>query len=366
MRLLRLFLGTAFVVLPAVASFGACLPLTATSTVVPGVGGYRLSWQPVPGATNYEVQASSDGFQHTTTLLNLPAGSTGVTVTELTTSFATYSFRVTASNPANASDVPCSGTFSSIFGAGQALHDRVDRLVFPVVGSTRGLNNASFKTSLRLGPAPASTVGKIVFHPAGVAGSDDDPSIPYRLERGQTLQFDDIVASIGQSGIGSLDVVQSFPYVVPVTSVFPAEVRLFNEGPGGTYGAFEAAVLPFDAFKPIDWNIFIPSTRFRVNIGIRTLTQAHVTFFLVAADGAITEKVVDYPPDYIFLDAAEHFFGKAVNPGDAIVINITGDNVIAIPFHTLTDNSTNDPAVFNPQSPAHSTFPVLEIPMAIP
>ena len=49
----------------------------------------------------------------------------------------------------------------------------------------------------------------------------------------------------------------------------------------------------------------------------------------------VTEKIVDYAPDYIFLDAADHFFGKPVNPGDSILINITGDNVIAIPFHTL-------------------------------
>jgi hypothetical protein len=363
MRSTRFFLAAALFVVSAVPSFGGCtLPLT--SAPVPS-GGYRLSWQPVAGATNYEVQLSSDAFQHSTTLLNLPAGSTGVTVNELASSARLYTYRITASNPANASDIPCSGTFSSFFGLG-SLGQRVNRIVVPIVGSTRGLNNASFKTSLRLGPAPASSVGKIVFHPAGRAGSDDDPSIPYRLERGQTLQFDDIVAAIGQSGLGSLDVIQTFPFVVPVTSVFPVEARLFNEAAAGTYGTFESPVLPVDAFKPIDWNVFVPSSRFRVNIGIRTLTQAHVTFFLIAADGVITEKVADYAPDYVFLDAADHFFGKPVNPGDSIVINVTGDNVIAIPFHTFTDNSTNDPAVFNPQSPAHAAFPVLEVATATP
>ena len=363
MKSTTVFLATALFVVLAVPSVGGCtLPLT--STPVPQ-GGYRLSWQPVAGATNYEVQVSSDTFQHSTTLLNLPAGSTGVTVNQLASSARQYTYRVTASNPGNPSDIPCSGTFSSFFGLG-SLGQRVNRIVVPIVGSTRGLNNASFKTSLRLGPAPASSAGKIVFHPAGVAGSDDDPSIPYRLERGQTLQFDDIVASIGQSGLGSLDVLQTFPFVVPVTSVLPTEARLFNEGAGGTYGAFEAPVLPVDAFRPIDWNVFVPATRFRVNIGLRTLTNARVSFFLIAADGGITEKVVDYPPDYVFLDSADHFFGKPVNPGDQIVINMTGDNVIAIPFHTLTDNSTNDPAVFNPQSPAHSTFPVLEVATATP
>jgi hypothetical protein len=339
------------------------LPLTGT--IVPG--GYRLSWQPPAFATNFDVQVSSDGFNHITTLISLPAGTTGVTIKQLTSSvFARYVYRVVASNPPDPFDIPCSGTFTGSSNSGLSIALRVNRSVIPIAGSTRGQNNASFKTSLRLGPATTTSVGKIIFHPAGRAGSDDDPSIPYRVERGQTLQFDDVVAAIGQSGIGSLDVVQTFPFVALQTSVLPVEARLFNEGATGTYGAFEEAVLPVDAYKPIEWNVFVPSSRFRVNIGIRTITAAHVNFFLVAADGAITEKSVDYAADYVFLDAADHFFEKPVNPGDSILIDISGDDVIAIPFHTLTDNSTNDPAVFNPQSPVHATFPILEVTTAIP
>ena len=285
----------------------------------------------------------------------------------LTSANVRYSFRVTASNPADVFDIPCSATFSSFFGLGGGLQQRVNRIVVPVVGSTRGLNNAAFKTSLRIGPGVATSAGKIVFHPAGRAGSDDDPSIPYRIERGETLQFDDVVAALGQSGIGSLDVIQTFPFIFStVTAVFPVEARLFNEGPNGTYGSFEEGVLPADAYHPIDWNVFVPSSRFRVNIGIRTITASHVTFFLIAANGAITEKVFDYAPDYVFLDAADHFFGTPVNPGDQIVINVTGDGAIAIPFHTFTDNSTNDPSVFNPQSPTHATFPTFDIVTATP
>ncbi|MBV8544241.1 MAG: hypothetical protein JO093_22170 [Acidobacteria bacterium] len=344
-------------------SFAACtMPLTVTT--LPGSAGYRLSWQRVPGATGFQVQVSSDSFLHGTTLLDLPDDATGVTVNVFTSSARTvYTYRVIALN----GDTPCVGTFSASYGATAfGLTRRINRIVIPVVGSTRGLNNASFKTSLRLGPPDATSAGKIIFHPAGRAGSDDDPSIPYRVERGQTLQFDDVVATIGQSGIGSLDILQTVPVLSEGTTVLPVEARLFNEAAEGTYGAFERPVLPPDAFQPIDWNIFVPSSRFRLNIGIRTLTAAHVTFSLIAADGAVTQKIVDYAPDYVFLDAADHFFGKPVNPGDSIVINVTGDNVIAIPFHTLTDNSTNDPAVFNPQSPAHATFPVIEVPIAIP
>lgn len=363
MRSRRVLVATALSFLFIVPSFGAC---TFPVTVSDGIGSsHRLSWQPTAGATNYEVQVSHDGFQHSTTLANLPAGTTGVTVSELTNSFQPFSYRIIASNPSNASNVSCTGAATQSY-PNTAFYQRVNRIVIPVAGSTRGANNAQFKTSLRLGPPTSMNSGKIIFHPAGRAGSDDDPSIPYRIERGETQQFDDIVAAIGQSGIGSIDITSDSSFGLPEMGVLPVEARLFNEGAGGTYGTFEEAVLPPDAYRPIDWNIFVPSARFRVNLGIRTITAAHVTFFHFAAGGPVTEKILDLPADYVFLDAADHFFGVAVKPGDSIQISVSGDNVIAIPFHTFTDNSTNDPAVFNPQSPAHTYFPILDIPTATP
>ena len=364
MKSTRVFVAAAFFILSVVPSFGACTFPVTTSPANPG---FRLSWQPVNTATNYEVQVSTDGFQHVTTLLNLGSSATGVTVNSLTSTIQTYSYRIVASNPSNPFDVPCTGTANvKFFGVSSPLARSVNRIVVPLVGSTRGLNNASFKTSLRLGPAQSASNGKIIFHPAGRAGSDDDPSIPYRVERGQTQQFDDVVAAIGQSGIGSLDIVPLNLFSLGDPGVLPVETRLFNEAAEGTYGAFEAPVLPADAFRPIDWNVYIPSSRFRVNIGVRTVTSAHVDYFHIAADGSITQTGVDYPANYVFLDAADHFFGKPMKLGDTIVMKISGDNVIAIPFHTFTDNSTNDPAVFNPQSPAHATFPVLEVATATP
>ncbi|HXH90616.1 MAG TPA: hypothetical protein VNN25_03470 [Thermoanaerobaculia bacterium] len=365
MRSSRVLIATALFFVFIAPSFGTCT-FPVTNTGLAG-GGIRLSWQPTASATNYEVQVSHDGFQHSTTLANLPAGTTGVTVNELTNSPKPYSYRIIASNPSNATDVSCTGAATILYNTSfSGIYQRVSRIVIPVAGSTRGANNAQFKTSLRLGPPTSESAGKIIFHPAGRGGSDNDPSIPYRVERGQTLQFDDIVAAIGQSGIGSIDVVPGNWFPLSDVGLLPVEARLFNEAAEGTYGAFEAPVMPPDAYRPIDWNIFVPSARFRVNIGIRTITDAHVSFSHFAAGGPVTEKVLDLPADYVFLDAADHFFGVAVNPGDSILISVSGDNVIAIPFHTFTDNSTNDPAVFNPQSPAHVTFPILDIPTATP
>src|SRR3954447_5504331 len=110
MRLLRVLAATALFSVSAGSSFGACnFTVTATSEL-PNLG-YRLSWQPVAGATNYEVQTSSDGFSHVaTTLIDLPAGTSGAPVNRLTTGLhGTYSYRIIASDPSNASFTRCTG-----------------------------------------------------------------------------------------------------------------------------------------------------------------------------------------------------------------------------------------------------------------
>ena len=56
------------------------------------------------------------------------------------------------------------------------------------------------------------------------------------------MQFDDVVAAMGQSGIGSLDIVPLNLFSLGDPGVLPVETRLFNEAAEGTFGAFEAPV----------------------------------------------------------------------------------------------------------------------------
>lgn len=367
MRSMRVLAATALFAITAVPLSATCsLPLTVT--VLPSANGatnvvLTLSWPAVPGATQYEVQASSDNFGTTKRLTVVDASTTGVTITQKTSQlFHEYSYRVIASNPTNPFDVPCSGTITKSLG-NFVLSHVVRKTVIPVAGSTRGANNADFKTSLRMGPSNRPQQGKIIFHPAGQAGSEDDPSIPYRLDRGVTVQYDDIVAAIGQTGIGSIDIISTGAYGrdYPTLEMVPVEVRLFNQTPSGTtYGGFEAPVQGADAFRPEDWSVLVPSSRFRVNIGVRTLTAAHVTFFHISPDG-LTQKTLDLPADYVFMQGAEQFFGETVKEGDTIVIHFDGSDTIAIPFHTFTDNSTNDPSIFNIASPMRTYVPDIDV-----
>jgi hypothetical protein len=351
--------------------FASCtFPLTTTDVDRPN-GLFQLSWTAVFGAKQYEVQTSIDNFTHTTSLGVVPSGTTNVTLKQRSSRvFSGYSYRVIASDPGNPQDLQCSGTIPYNVQS-LALSRIAHKTVIPVVGSTRGANNAQFKTSLRLGPAGTfHTTGKIVFHPAGQPGSDSDPSIPYVIDGGQTLEFDDVVAAMGQSGIGSLDIVpNSFD---PNLDFLPVEVRLFNQAPEGTYGAFESHVEPADAFRPADWTLRVPSSRFRVNIGVRTITATHATFLLISATtGVYTQKSMDLSADYMFMQAADQFFGVPVGQGDSITIHFddnpitsgavnTSIDTIAIPFHTFTDNSTNDPAIFNIQSPTRVVYPEID------
>jgi hypothetical protein len=342
--------------------FAACsLPLSVTPSDQ-AAGIYRLSWPAVSGAKQYEIQVSLDSFVHTTTLGTVDAASTGVTITQKTSRpFAQYSYRVTASNPSNPVDIECIGTKD--FSLGGSLTNLARKTVIPVAGSVHGANNSDFKTSLRLGPATRLQSGKIIFHPAGQPGSENDPSIDYNMNIGTTLQYDDIVGAIGQSGIGSIDIISTGPYgrFYPLFETVPAEVRVFNQAADGTYGAFESVVEGSDAFRPGDWSVFVPSSRFRVNVGVRTITPAHAVFSLVAKSGTVTTKALDMPGDYLFMQAADQFFGVPVQPGDQIVIHFEGQDTIAIPFHTFTDNSTNDPAIFNLASPPRILFPEIDV-----
>jgi len=358
MRSIRVLAATAlfaFVGLPLAAS--CTFPLTVT--VIDAQNGIvRLSWQTVFGAKQYEIQSTfDDNFSNTKTLDTVPFGTNEIAVTQKVSNLNSgVGYRVIASDPTNPRDIQCVGTTRvTLSGSAFQLVRLVRRTIIPVVGSTRGLNGAQFKTSLRLGPGTQS--GKITFHPAGQVASATDPSIPYDLH-GEKVEYDDIVAALGASGIGSLD-------ITPISfasglDLLPVEVRLFNEAPGGTFGGFEAPVQPVDVFRPADWKLYVPASRFRVNIGVRTITFAHVTFFHIKAAGGQSQKSFDFPPDYVFMQAADQFFGEPVMPDDTILIHFSGDDTFAIPFHTFTDNSTNDPEIFTPQSPSRIFYPELQ------
>lgn len=113
--------------------------------------------------------------------------------------------------------------------------------VLPVVGSVAGGFGANFKTSVQL-LNPASfgdpLTGRLIFHRAGAVGSPGDPSLSYTLAPGVVVAYADVVSTMGQSGLGSIDVVA--PPGVPAPIIL---TRIYNDsGAAGTAGFFEDAV----------------------------------------------------------------------------------------------------------------------------
>ena len=131
------------------------------------------------------------------------------------------------------------------FGTGAVPPATNPVAVVPVVISSPGLPGSNFRVAVQIyNPSLTLISGQLVYHPQGVSASASDPALPYSVNAGQTQFLGDVLAVMGQSGIGSLDVV-STTGAAPVVSV-----RVFNDGgAAGTNGFTEDALKPSEALS---------------------------------------------------------------------------------------------------------------------
>ena len=216
---------------------------------------------------------------------------------------------------------------------------------FIVAGSLRGNANSAFKTSAQLTNLGGSAIaGKLVFHPAGTPTKDTDPSIAYALTQGQTVSYDDVVQSMGTSGLGTMDLV--------TTSGYPADValRIYNDegAVNGTSGLTQEVLSPQQAHHSGTFgSLTIPAnlTAFRLNVGIRTLgLPTHLTIFVLDANGNRLEPVAErnFAANTFTQDLGAAFAQQpALPPGGTIHFFVTEGS--AFVYGATTDNRTNDP-----------------------
>jgi photosystem II stability/assembly factor-like uncharacterized protein len=220
----------------------------------------------------------------------------------------------------------------------------LDRRIFPVVGSTAGVNGTLFRTSVQLhNPEGALIAGRIVFHPSGAAGSDTDPSLPYSLAPGQTQSIADLLPAMGRSGLGSADI------EITSGSAPIASARVFNDaGPLGTTGFTEQPLRAEEAIPPGQKGVLlIPSdlTVARFNLGVRTLEEgASVTLSLKNAAGMLVgSRTRAFPSNYHEQqDAAGFLSAVEVPPGGSIEMFVASG--AAIFYGATVDNRTGDPS----------------------
>jgi hypothetical protein len=322
-------------------------PCDLNVRAVPADGPTSLEWDRYIGALSYLVTESPDDFV-TTKSYDVPATTFKIPhrVSELTK----FSYRVEARfEPDQVLDGACRGAIELALKPDAEFRRMTRKVIVPIVGSVVGATGAKFRTSLRITSNVGQQRGRIVFHPAG-QGSDSDPSIRYAFDHiKQTLAWDDIVEAIGTTGLGSLDITpddDSEPLAPTVLA------RHYTDASTGTFGSFEPAVLPFDFVTPSSFTIDAPDPRFRLNVGFRTLSAVTVQVLAFDATGHVKSlQTFPFPGDYFTLVPASQLAGPLA-PGETFTLSFSGS---VIPFYTLTENGTNDPAVVIPR-PTSSRF----------
>jgi hypothetical protein len=215
--------------------------------------------------------------------------------------------------------------------------------VIPAVGSAAGGFGSFFRTEVTINNPSSFGMGvRFVFHPAGRSAEPGDPTRNVLLNGNETQTFTDLVATMGQTGLGSFDVLTT-----GFTPVITA--RVYNdEGSAGTSGFTEEVVTSYEAIRSgayADFTIPADLTNYRVNVGIRTLgepTTFRVTVYdatgtLVGNTAArtVSASYFEQVPLSVFLA------GVTPPAGGLARIEVTGGGA-AVFYASTNDNRTND------------------------
>jgi hypothetical protein len=216
--------------------------------------------------------------------------------------------------------------------------------VLPVVGSSSGVVGSFFRTSVQLhnsGTTPTS--GGIRFHPSGTAGSSADPVSTFTLAPGETRTIPDLLPSMNLSGLGSADVFLTAGNAPLVTA------RVFNDaGAAGTTGFSLNALTPQHSLSAGHQGVLlIPAdlVSYRLNVGVRTLTDVALTLTVRNAAGSVAASVPKFfPAVYHEQQTATAFLnGLALPAGGSITVSVEAGS--AIVYGATVDNRTGDPSL---------------------
>jgi len=208
--------------------------------------------------------------------------------------------------------------------------------VIPAVGSLQGAFGAFFRTSLQVGcPGGGQCSGKFVFHPAGVPFSPNDQALPYTVTGTTATSYTDIVATMGKSGLGTLDVISTDGFPPLVTA------RVYNDtGATGTSGFTEDMIPTLNMLHSGDHGIILTPadlTNYRMNIGVRTLSS---TARVVIQIGSRTQNTLDFPANTFKQYTLAELGDPSPIANEQIHFFVLGGD-LAI-YGSTTDNRTND------------------------
>ncbi len=215
--------------------------------------------------------------------------------------------------------------------------------VLPVAASAPGAGGSFFKTAVGLHNPNASPIsGTLIFRRQAIPGSSADPTFSYTLAPYETLDYADLLGPMGQTGLGSLDLVATSG------SIPLAAARIYNDGDPAATGALEDLMLPEEALLPGQGGTLIAPAdplRYRFNIGVRTLSAgAAMTVTVRDRTGATRRSFsVAYPGDFFFQLSANGFLGLSLQPEDSIRFVLSSGR--AVVYGASGDNTTHDTAI---------------------
>lgn len=206
-----------------------------------------------------------------------------------------------------------------------------------MVGSTRGQSNANFKTELQMAnPSGDEMSGWLYLRPAGLVRR-------YEIPAHGTLSFDDVVAEMGGTGLGSLDVLADRSAVPTIIA------RAYDDQPAGTTGVTVPAVPIDEILIRNESGILIAPRnlggRYRFNIGVRAMENGAV-LELITRNAAGTQRhfrSLELTENQFFQQPGDTFAGVALAGGDSIEVRFTAGS--AIVYATTVDNATNDSSI---------------------
>jgi hypothetical protein len=257
-----------------------------------------------------------------------------------------YNLVTTADMSTTSGTIGGSTNYSSGLAIGAIAYNTDPLLVriLPAAGAAPGAT-AFFRTSLQmLNPTSNTISGNLVFHKQLQSASPGDPSLPFSLSPGQSVSYTDVVATIGSSGVGSLDIFTAGGNA-PI-----ATARVYSDGgSAGTSGFSEEALAPNDALDFFSHGmLLIPPdlTNFRMNIGVRTLdTGATLTVSTYDSSGNLkgTRTLPAYGPNVFDQLPVATFTGlSSVPPGGYMLITFNVFGGRAFIYSSVIDNRTSD------------------------
>jgi len=257
-----------------------------------------------------------------------------------------YNLVTTADMSATAGTIGSSSVYSSGLAFGAIAFNTEPLLVriLPAAGAAPGAT-AFFRTSVQmLNPTSTTITGNLVFHKQLQPANITDPSLPFSLAPGGSISYPDIVASMGSTGIGSIDIFTTAGNA-PI-----ATARVFSDGgTAGTSGFSEEAVAPTNALDFFSRGILlIPPdlTNFRMNIGVRTLDPgATLTVATYDSAGVLkgTRTLPAYGPNVFDQQPVATFTGlSSVPPGGFIMVSFNVFGGRAFVYSSVIDNRTSD------------------------